>query len=344
MVEAKGYDMRALVLGGSSFVGGRLVRRLLADGDEVTTLNRGRSGVAPAGVQTLTADRRDIESMKRALAGTEWDAVYDVSGYVMATDAENFSGLVDLLDGTVGRYVYVSSVMAYEQSGLFPWTEDFAQRDEPPTTYGGFKVFAENLLLERHRTTGLPATIARPAAIYGPGNNIFDMEPAMFLRLRNQLPVLLPHGGLVTGSFGHVDDFVGTLRAMASADAAVGEIFNVTGSGITAAEYVQTLAAIVGVEPQVVQVPDDVLPDLDKPAFCRLFRARHHGILDTSKIRNVLGLPAERGFRLGHEQTYEWFSSSPLASESTNLADPLWGKGFDFKFEAEVARRLGVMA
>ena len=56
--------MRTLVLGGSSFVGGRLVRRLLANGDEVTTLNRGKSGGAHEGVQTLIADRRDIDSMK----------------------------------------------------------------------------------------------------------------------------------------------------------------------------------------------------------------------------------------------------------------------------------------
>ncbi|RBM21830.1 hypothetical protein DI005_08595 [Prauserella sp. PE36] len=333
--------MRTLVLGGSSFVGGRLVRKLLENGDEVTTLNRGRSGNSRAGVHQLIADRRDVDSMKAALSGTEWDAVYDVSGYIMATDAENFRALVDLVDGTVGRYVFVSSVMAYEQSGVFPWTEDFAQRDEPPTTYGGFKVFAENLLLDRYRTTGLPATVARPAAIYGPENNIFDMESAMFIRLRRGLPILLPHGGLVTGSFGYVDDFVAALTTMAYHEAAVGEIFNVTGSGVTALAYVQTLADIVGAEPRVVPLPDETVESLDKPAFCRLFRARHHGVLSTQKLHDVLGVPPERDFRSGHELTYEWFQQSPLAN-STTLADPLWGKGFDLEYEAEIAERLGV--
>jgi nucleoside-diphosphate-sugar epimerase len=336
--------MRALVLGGSSFVGGRLVKRLLEQGDDVTTLNRGRSGGARDGVHQLVADRKDAESVRAALRGTEWDAVYDVSGYIMATDADNFSALVDAVDGAVGRYVFVSSVMAYAQSGFFPWTEDFPQRDEPPTTYGGFKVFAENLLLERHRTTGLPATIARPAAIYGPDNNIFDMESAMFIRLREQLPILVPHGGLVTGSFGHVDDFVEAITVMASHDAAVGEVFNVTGQGVTASAYVETLAEIVGVEPQVVRVPDEVLSDLEKPAFCRLFRERHHGVLSTEKLHTVLGVPQERDFRTGHAQTYEWFLQSPLASGTTNLADPLWGKGFDLEYEADVAARVAVPA
>ena len=336
--------MRTLVLGGSSFVGGRLVKQLLENGEEVTTLNRGKSGGAREGVHQLIADRKDADSMKAALSGTEWDAVYDVSGYIMATDVDNFSALVDMVDGAVGRYVYVSSVMAYEQSGIFPWTEDFAQRDEPPTTYGGFKVFAENALLERQRATGLPAVVARPAAIYGPDNNIFDMESAMFIRLRKNLPILVPHGGLVTGSWGHVDDFVSALTVMASSDAAVGQIFNVTGNGVTASSYVETLAEIVGAQPNIVPVPDQLLPELDKPAFCRLFRARHHGVLSTQKLHDVLGVPQEREFRTGHEQTFEWFLQSPLASESSNLADPLWGKGFDLAYEAEIAARLGASA
>ena len=39
-----------------------------------------------------------------------------------------------------------------------------------------------------------PAAVARPAAIYGPENNIYDMETAMFLRLQRHLPILLPNG------------------------------------------------------------------------------------------------------------------------------------------------------
>jgi nucleoside-diphosphate-sugar epimerase len=233
--------------------------------------------------------------------------------------------------------------MAYDQSlaGVFPWTEDLPSNPDGSGTYGGFKAVAEQAMLDRHTATGFPASVVRPAAIYGPDNNIFDMESAMFIRLRKRLPILVPHGGLVTGSWGHVDDFVEALTVLATHDAAVGEIFNVTGSGVTAKAYVETLADIVGAEPVIVQVPDEVLPTLEKPAFCRLFRERHHGVLSTRKLRDVLGVPPERDFRTGHEQTYAWFQQSPLAS-STNLADPLWGKGFDLDYEAEVAQQLGV--
>jgi nucleoside-diphosphate-sugar epimerase len=332
--------MRCLVLGGSSFVGGRLVRRLLSAGAEVSVLNRGRTGSPRPDVTQLTADRRDVDSMRAALDGRDWDAVFDVSGYVMATDAANFSTLLDLIEGRAGRYVFVSSVMAYAQTGFFPWYEDGPVRDEPPTTYGGFKAFAEQSLMDRHRSGRLSATVARPAAIYGPENNIYDMETAMFLRLRRNLPILLPNRGLVVTSYGHVDELADALAVMAGSEAAAGEIFNITGVGVSAEQYARTLADVVGAKPDIRFLPDEMLQTLERPAFSRLFGARHHGISSTEKARSRLGLPPERDFRTGHAETYDWFLGSRLASAELNLDDPLWGKGFDLGYEAEVARQL----
>ena len=332
--------MRCLVLGGSSFVGGRLVERLLAEGHETGVLNRGRTSSPRPGVTQLIADRRDPATIRAALSHGYWDAVFDVSGYIMATDAENFLALLDVLDGRAGRYIFVSSVMAYAPSGYFPWRETAPVTPDPPTTYGGFKAFAEQAILERFAASGFAATVARPAAIYGPQNNIYDMESAMFLRLGRALPILLPHQGLVVNSFGHVDDLAAALLVMATHPSAPGEIFNVSGVGVTAGQYVQTLAEIVGAAPDIRMVPDEVGEKLEGPAFCRLFKARHHSLLDTSKAGSLLGRSAERPFRQGHEETYEWFLSSPLADAQVNLDDPLWGKGFDLAYEAEVAQRL----
>ena len=336
--------MRSLILGGTSFVGGRLLEHLQRRGDEVTLLNRGRSGPPAPGVGLLIADRKDPVSMRAALGGDiaggglqQWDRVFDVSGFVMAAGGSSFPDLIELLDGYVGRYVFVSSVMAYEPSGFFPWTESQALRNEPVTTYGGFKVYAERALLDRHGRTGFPATIARPASIYGRENNIYDMETAMFLRLERGLPVLLPHEGLVTTSYGQIDDLCSALLEMGEHDDAPGEAFNITGEGVTSAEYVRTLASIVGVDVDPILVDPADLPDPTRPAFGHLFHARHHGVLDCTKARDVLAVVPEYDFRSGHEATYRWFRDSPLAAADISLRDPLWGSGFDFDYEAEIA-------
>ena len=67
---------RALVIGGTLFIGRELVRRLLARGDHVTILHRGRMAV-PEGVDEIVCDRNDVEAVRRALGGRQFDLVFD---------------------------------------------------------------------------------------------------------------------------------------------------------------------------------------------------------------------------------------------------------------------------
>ncbi len=330
--------MEILVLGGSTFVGRRMVDLLTGRGHDVAVLNRGRTAsTLPDGVRRIVGDRTSTESMRQALEGTRWDAVIDVSGFVMAAGGGQFEELLALLDGRVGAYVFVSSIMAYEPSGIMPWTEDAATTRDPITTYGGFKAHAEAAILARHRATGFPGSIARPAAIYGPDNNILDMEAAMFLRLRRGLPILLPHEGLVTTSYGHVDDLCLNLLEMAVSSVCAGQIVNITGTGASARAWTQLLAGIVGVEPHIVELPTG-FTELT-PIYGHLFGAKHHGILSVAKAA-ALGLTAERGLEGGYRQTYEWFCASPLVDAPERMSDPVWGAGYDFDLEAQVVDSL----
>ena len=158
--------MKALVLGGSQFVGLHTVHELVARGHDVTVLNRGKTTTElPPGVERLVADRTDGASMRAALAGKDWDAVFDVSGFVMVAMGSSLSDLIDLLDGRVGAYVYTSSIMAYAPSGVFPWDESLPSIDEGPNGYGGFKKVCEETLLERSnhdRVSAHVLTRARP--------------------------------------------------------------------------------------------------------------------------------------------------------------------------------------
>jgi len=333
--------MKALVLGGSQFVGLHTVRELVRRGHDVTVLNRGRTeALLPNGVERLVADRRDGESMRAALDGTDWDAVFDVSGFIMVAMGSDMTNLIDMLDGRVGAYVYTSSIMAYAPSGAFPWDESFPTVDEGPGSYGGFKRAMEEALLERHGRTGFPASVVRPAAIYGPDNNIYDMEMAYFLRLLRGLPIILPHDGLVTGSYGHVDDLCRVMVDMATHPKAPGEIFNITAEGVTANEYVSVLAEIVGKPADVVYMPSKYVGKLEKPAYSHLFGAFHHAVLSTTKARDLLGFRPEYDFRSGHAQTFEWFESQSLDATEVAPVDPLWFASYDFDYERELADAL----
>src|SRR4051812_27037374 len=111
--------MRLLVLGGTKFLGRGIVDAALARGHDVTLFNRGVTGpeLYP-GVESLRGDRDGDLS---ALAGREWDAVIDPSGYmprVVRASAE-------LLRGSVGHYVFVSSISVYGFP-LPPWYDESA--------------------------------------------------------------------------------------------------------------------------------------------------------------------------------------------------------------------------
>ena len=63
-------DVNSLVLGGTGFVGRRLVEILVAEGNPVTVLNRGVTPVElPPGVDRLVADRSDPASMQSRARG-----------------------------------------------------------------------------------------------------------------------------------------------------------------------------------------------------------------------------------------------------------------------------------
>jgi len=335
--------MKSLVLGGSVFVGRHLVDALLGDGHDVAVLNRGRTAAdLPAEVERIVADRTDRQQMHDALAGRTWDAVFDVSGFVMAAGGSDIEGLLDLLEGNVGRYVFVSSVMAYDQSlvGRFPWTEDMPTNSDGNATYGGFKAASESAMLRRHAVNGFPATIVRPAAIYGPDNNIFDMEAAMFLRLLQHRPVLVPHGGLVVGSYGHVDDLCAAMVALVEAPSAPGQVFNVSTDSVDTNTYVRTLATAVGVEPNIVYVPDSMLPAITTPVFGHLFKARHHAMVSTAKLEAAIAVRPRYPLLDGHAQTYEWFRAQGWNELDHPLIDPVWKASWDFAAEADLAERI----
>src|ERR1700680_1490336 len=102
--------MHTLVIGGTRNLGPSLVRALLARGDRVTILHRGRTKATfESHVERLHADRSDAAQLALALEGRSFDLVVDTTLYT-GTDAEV---IAHLIAGRAQRYIMISTGQVY---------------------------------------------------------------------------------------------------------------------------------------------------------------------------------------------------------------------------------------
>ena len=160
--------MQLLVLGGTRFVGRSVILDALDRGWGVTALNRGLTGALPDGAHALTADRTDTALLAEALRGKEFDAVFDPWAAAPKVVQES----ARLLTGSVGRYVYCSSISAYVDGRPAGGNEDWpvvdGEADAEQTDYSRDKRGGELAALGSFPD----ALIGRPGLILGPYEDI----------------------------------------------------------------------------------------------------------------------------------------------------------------------------
>jgi nucleoside-diphosphate-sugar epimerase len=291
---------RVAVLGGTRYVGRRVVERLLRDGVEVTVVTRGLTP-DPFGEAVIrrTADVSSARALSEALTRADGE-VFDVVLHQVAYYPAHARALLAATEGRARRLVVTSTIEVYHPDSLrdapptiaaataSPHTEESLDLTAYPITDG--VPWAEPAYLEEHYGEGkrqveslvlrapVPTATVRLAHVLAPD------DPTGRLRMlvdhvRSGTPIAV-HAEPGATSFVHADQAAAALVQVMDHDV-TGPINLAAPGPTTTLELVSAIGTAAGAEP--------VLVTGDPPADASPFTYPCDFVIDTSRLRSIVG-------------------------------------------------------
>jgi len=227
--------MRVHVTGGSGFLGGSVIPRLVAAGHEPSALAR-----------TETAAQR-IRILGATPIPGDLDDPASVDGAFADSGAETLVNLASLGFGHAPTIVAAAEEAGLKRAVFISTTSIFTRL---ATASKPVRVAAEDTV----RASGLDWTIIRPTMIYGrPG----DRNMARLLRGLRRLPILpLPGGGAGLQQPVHVDDLAAAIVNALDRPATARQAYDVAGpEPLTLRTIIEEAGRAVGRRPKLMPVP-----------------------------------------------------------------------------------------
>jgi len=282
---------RALVIGGTRFVGRHAVEEFLDAGYELVVFNRGNHENPFADddrVEQIEGDRTVEAEVKRAALEVDPDVVVDCVAYHPGEVRVATEAFAD-----ADAYVYVSSGAAYgehripkreDETPLAPCSVEEAV-DDSDDTYGARKAEGDRAVREAAER-GVNAVSVRPPVIYGP-HDYTERFDYWIDRVESHDRVVVPGDGTNLWHLVYVGDVASAIRRVAE-EGDAGEAYNVgDGHAPTLGEWVERIATACGTEVETVFAGPRELSaaDLELTDF-PLYRADPH-LLSTAKLRSL---------------------------------------------------------
>jgi nucleoside-diphosphate-sugar epimerase len=245
------------VLGGSGFLGGRLVERLVLErGAGVRTLVRRVSAASPSArfpVEVMVGDLLDPAAVAAAVEGCAvvFNCAKGTGGDARrrrAVDVEAAGQVVEAAARHGARVVHVSSFAVYDLPA--DGVVDETSADAPPgDPYSDGKLAGERLALATGVRLGVPVTVIQPTVVYGPRAGVHGTDILEEMRTGR---MILVNGGAGVCNAVYVDDVVTALLRAAASGGGAGERLLVSGAEHpTWAEFVGAFERMLGRESTV---------------------------------------------------------------------------------------------
>jgi nucleoside-diphosphate-sugar epimerase len=290
---------RVLIIGGTRNLGPGLVRRLLEDGYAVTVLNRGVTpDDLPAEVERLHADRGDPRQLRGALARREFDVAIDL---VLFNGAEA-AATVEVLDGLVGHYVFISSGQVYlvRRAAVPPFRESdyegeviaapHERFDLDNWRYGIGKREAEDVMAQAWLRRNFPYTSLRIPMVNSERDHHHRLH-GYVRRLREGGPILVTQEPAPRLRHIYGPDVIAAAAALVASGAGKGRAYNLAQDETLGLEdFLARLAVLAGTaSPRRVAVPRRLLLAAGLFPQCSPFSDPWMSEMDTTRAAAEIG-------------------------------------------------------
>jgi nucleoside-diphosphate-sugar epimerase len=258
--------MRVVVIGGTRFIGRRIVEELVGRGDEVTVVHRGESEPDDlVRCDHIHVARQDFSTVAARVRAVAPDAIVDTLAMSRADTEAVLPHLPDtqiVLLSSMDVYRAFGHVLADREGEPVPITEDSPVRDEryPYRERGERPDDYDKLDVEpAYRERG--AAVLRLAMIYGE-HDPQRREEFILRRVRAGRPRIPVGPGSWLWTRCYVGDVAAAVLAALGNPRAAGEVFNVGEPAVrTIRGWAEEILAAAGHEAELVTVPETALPE-----------------------------------------------------------------------------------
>jgi len=355
--------MRILIVGGTGFMGPRVVRLLHEQGHEITVFHRGQTetdlpldvhhihcGNAPHLLNFVDWKAQLLPQFTNEFRHFAPDVVLDM----VPIGERDTQAVMKTFQGIARRIVAISSIDVYRAYGRIHRTEEgpldpipftekgplrqnlfspfrgetLRRQDDPMKAMDDHdKIVVERVVMGH---PDLPGTILRLPMVYGPGDPVHRLFEFLKRMDDGRRVIVLDevYAGW-RGSRGYVEKVVSAIALALTNERATNRIYNVgEKNALSTAEWIRAIGSAAGWEGTILTVSKDRLP----PHLQDEANLSQDWVVDTSRLREELGYSESIPLNEGFKRAVAWERAHPPQE-----IDP---KQFDYAAEDALVTQL----